>query len=437
MLQTPSQSTHAEPPAASPLQRNKRAATILSGAIGALVVLAATACAPVTSSVPNPKENVAGERGMRGVAYFLPQPRVHLQVFETVLTRIDKVPVVAGGAGGGQPGGQAAGQVAPAPPAAPAGNPGAPQGFEPLPNTPPPPTKDVIVEEGRSYSFKIVKSFVVPDSSQQFMLRYHPSLMADDDFNVKVGTDGLLTKVKMTADDKTDEFVIKLIDVAKELSKSPLLFGDEPLKAQPVPVLVYEATFNPFTDCAQITHELNRRISGHRLGISLDEVGNTGKTYQRAFETTKQRDFSGVAFRPVLPYTLKCSVGSKVVLREPLLLPDPNQICTFPIGRASFVKKVTDLTFEHGILTEVTVNKPSEALAFVEIPLALAKALTEIPANIVQVKLNNTKNAASSAEEQIKLLDAQKRLIEAQAALDKVQQPQPQPQSEPKPLPQN
>lgn len=365
---------------------------------------------------------------MRGVAYYLPEPRIQLQVVKTSLYVTEEVkenPVKAAPAKGQQrqqvqntgTGSAATGQ------------PGT--GFDTQPgvaipaNTQeqtqqqPPKTKQVLV--GTEYLFKIVKTTLVPNKSEKFLLQYHPSIMARDEMNVKVGSDGLLTKVKMTADDKTDEVIIKLVDVATQLSKSMLL-GEAAAKGDGG-TIIYDATFNPLTQSGQITQELAARFPEAKLSVAVEEIGNAGKAYQAAFHQrqTSERAFSGVAFHPTIPYTLICKAGGKVVNRELMLLPDPDEIHTLPVRRSAFVEKVNDLNFDHGMLTEVTVTKPSEALAFMEIPLAMAKAITDIPANLFQVKIDQTKNATSIAEQQQKLFDAQKKQLEAEMALKQLQ----------------
>jgi hypothetical protein len=81
-----------------------------------------------------------------------------------------------------------------------------------------------------------------------------------------------------------------------------------------------------------------------------------------------------------------------------------------PITRAAFVRKVTNLTFDSGVLTEIHIEKPSEALAFMEIPLTIAKAILSVPAELIQLKINY-----SSRDKE--LHDARKAELEAKQAL--------------------
>lgn len=63
------------------------------------------------------------------------------------------------------------------------------------------------------------------------------------------------------------------------------------------------------------------------------------------------------------------------------------------------------------MLTEATIDKKSELVGFVSIPLKVANAILDIPAQIVQLRINRT-NARTN------LIAAETALIEARAALE-------------------
>ena len=399
-----------------------------------LLCLCINACTPVTSDRPRPVDGLTGEQGMKGVFYYLPQPRIELQLSRKLVkvagkTTVVKTPV--------QPPSPSPKKESPLTPAA-AAEPGVPgAGYQATPgvstvsaagagNGDSAFTTTTTTEPEKVgatlYQFKIVRTQLVPDPSQPFRLLYHPSALAVDDFSVTVGTDGLLTKVRMSAEDKSAEIIIKLIDTAKEVSKS-LLLSEPDTKAESEWTIVWNATFNPLTETRAINSELRQRFPGANLAVELiDEGQGVTKAYKDNFRDAPN-GFSGVAFRPVLPFTLKCSQGSSVLNREVLLLPDPQAICSFPIQRSAFVKRVTQLDFDHGVLTGVSVTKDSEVLAFMEIPLALAKAITDIPANLVQVRLNQTKNDSAQTEAQAALLEAEKKRLDDANALRQARQP--------------
>ena len=90
----------------------------------------------------------------------------------------------------------------------------------------------------------------------------------------------------------------------------------------------------------------------------------------------------------------------------------PNRSPTFSIGidRAMFTSRGTTLSFNSGMLTDVTVDKKSELVGFVQIPLAIANAVANVPAQIVQLKIVDTNNQAA-------LIDANDKLIKSLESL--------------------
>ena len=97
---------------------------------------------------------------------------------------------------------------------------------------------------------------------------------------------------------------------------------------------------------------------------------------------------------------------------ELVFLPNGAPILALDVSRAAFVKKVTKVTFEDGILTELYVNKPSEVLAFLEIPFYLVQSIVALPTELIQVKIKYSTSQTSLYEQQLKELQALKALQE-------------------------
>lgn len=72
-------------------------------------------------------------------------------------------------------------------------------------------------------------------------------------------------------------------------------------------------------------------------------------------------------------------------------IPNPDRVFSFNLARSAFVQnKKTDLTISNGLLTKVSINKPSEAEGFSEIPLTLSKKLAELPKDLLTVRTQTT-----------------------------------------------
>jgi hypothetical protein len=134
----------------------------------------------------------------------------------------------------------------------------------------------------------------------------------------------------------------------------------------------------------------------------------------------------GVLYRPSLPH--------KVVVMRNLAPPKPgrwrqerifpvdmpNAAPVFSVGvdRTYFTERNTTLTFDYGVLKDVQLVKGSELNSIAEIPLRVAQAITTIPAQIVQVRINRTNNEEALIAAQAKLIATlrdfrvQKKLLE-------------------------
>jgi hypothetical protein len=121
------------------------------------------------------------------------------------------------------------------------------------------------------------------------------------------------------------------------------------------------------------------------------------------------QSLAGVYYRPVSPVKVTLTQDRQVT-EQILLLPNQGALITLPITRNAFVKKVTKIEFEHGLLKKVTLNKPSEVRGAVSLPIEIGKALVAIPAELIQLKINR-------AEDEQTLLAAEKRRLAAEEQL--------------------
>jgi hypothetical protein len=73
-------------------------------------------------------------------------------------------------------------------------------------------------------------------------------------------------------------------------------------------------------------------------------------------------------------------------------MPNLGPILSIGVERALFATRDTDLVFNQGVLTDVSIDKKSELVGFVRIPLAVAKAVVGVPAQILQIRIADTRN---------------------------------------------
>ena len=117
-----------------------------------------------------------------------------------------------------------------------------------------------------------------------------------------------------------------------------------------------------------------------------------------------------VCFRTKSVYPLIFEENNKEIQRVYIPLPDRTRIGNIAVTRAAFVNKVTKLTFDNGVLTKFDINKPSESIAAIQIPIDIAKSIISIPGEILKLRLDY-----STASKQV--LDAQKNELQAKQDL--------------------
>ena len=74
------------------------------------------------------------------------------------------------------------------------------------------------------------------------------------------------------------------------------------------------------------------------------------------------------------------------VQRINVTLPNKIVIGKVNIDRTMFVNQVTTIDFDDGMLRKIDIDKPSEALAAIQIPIDIVNAILAIPAELIQFK---------------------------------------------------
>ncbi len=252
------------------------------------------------------------------------------------------------------------------------------------------------------HALQYAETLMVPDSSELFVLDYNQSALSDDSLTIQLTAEGLLKRVETTAEDKSGEIIVKLAEVGKEAAKAAVYVSS----VGESPKVIRDFMISPSDVC-----KVNSEILGateEKLKIDLKPLVSPSPSSRG----TDDRGMSGICFRPQIPYQLSFREGERVIEQHILLLPDGSPRVCMAIERAAFVKKVTNLAFEKGILTEVHIDKPSEALGFMEIPVAIAKAIASVPADLIQLRINYSNKEKDLADARKSELEAKQALIE-------------------------
>jgi hypothetical protein len=278
---------------------------------------------------------------------------------------------------------------------------------------------------------------VVGDKSQLLCLDYLAQPNAQDLIAVQRDPNGLLSSISTTAEDKTPEIAAKLIQTGEYLaiaagrSARSATSGDSvDLEFDPFnwdELIAVKRALKRFGFCAYI-EGYSFRVPAHDPADAL-AVGrawcSSDNPARPALETDEYSSLpvppeimrTGVLYRPNKTFKLvilrRPDPGGKAVWQlyqtKRLDMPNVSPVLSVGVDRAVFATRKTTLNFNKGVLTDVAINKGSELVGFVSIPLALAKAIVDVPGQIVTLRITDTNN-------QTQLLAAQTQLIEAIAS---------------------
>lgn len=260
------------------------------------------------------------------------------------------------------------------------------------------------------------------DEGFDYVTRYYSNPFSHDTISVGLEVDddtkrpnGFISSIDFVGDDKSDEFIIKLVELAKKAVKittfTPEGKGhlDDPADF----TTVYRGTFDPLSSNDRFRmNVLFDRITNNAFNITIPS--RIKHLYQD--KVAPRSDCNGsICFRKPLSIPLIFKLENGIEFRRVhIVLPDRSSIGSVDIKRAAFVRKVTNVRFASGMLQSVHIDKPSEALAAIEIPLAIADAILAVPGEILKLKIDTTTQNRQLHEARLNELKAREALVEFQ-----------------------
>ena len=283
-----------------------------------------------------------------------------------------------------------------------------------------------------------LSSNTVGDRNQLFCLDHLAQANSEDQIAVQRDVNGLLSSISSKVVDKTPEIAAKLIEVGENLAVAARNANGVP----PVSGQTVDLEFDPFNwdELTSVKRALRRfgfciYVEGYSFHLTSRDPAEALAAGQVWCDSTNPArpepatdEFaslpvspevmrSGVLYRPNITYKV-------VILRRPdpgsrtkwtlfqtkrIDMPNISPVLSIGVERAVFTTRKTTLNFNKGVLTDVAIDKKSELAGFVSIPLAAAKAIVDVPGQIVTLRITDTSNKTA-------LLVAQTQLIEAMAA---------------------
>jgi len=114
-----------------------------------------------------------------------------------------------------------------------------------------------------------------------------------------------------------------------------------------------------------------------------------------------------------------CLVPDVAIDTEPVTVMAQNPSKTFvaDTGRGFLVKKRIDMAVTDGVLTGLEVDKPSEVLQAVTLPVEIIKTIVSIPAELLTLKIKQTTDEGGLTKAEAEAIKAQIELIRQKEAL--------------------
>lgn len=259
-----------------------------------------------------------------------------------------------------------------------------------------------------------------PDPAHQYYLTYDHSAFSTDTVSIQTTDTGLLKKISAQSKDERGEVLKKLVELATETGKA--FIGARGKAIDPYPTFSYETLFDP-----TLKEDRDRLIADlGEYGVEILELDAAplGGALSRGAAQDCNR---GACFRLAVPHKFVIAYRNQPTIAFPdptpargtadILIPNGSPILAVEINRYAFVEAKTEVEFENGMLTKVSLDKPSEAVGFMEIPIDIAKSIVSIPSALFDFKIKSMNDDQRLNAAQMNLIDSQMRLLEKQQEL--------------------
>jgi hypothetical protein len=223
---------------------------------------------------------------------------------------------------------------------------------------------------------------VIADLSRSYSLHYDSSAVALDRVCMGVSDSGLLSTVEAAADDKTSDIIVSVSKLAGRLL-GPGAFAAKRTADQ---IAQGDDDNKPLRSISVEIDPLNRRHWQQVNNAMRAAFGRAADGY--TFRVEDIEDFGGDATLPEpcpvnsvcyrTSYPVKFTLSSRKGITSAIYLPVINRKVTghIDVSRALMVEKITRLKFSDGVLSGVSIRKPSEGYALAKLPLTVMDAIT-------------------------------------------------------------
>lgn len=225
------------------------------------------------------------------------------------------------------------------------------------------PMKDVILtvtvgDTNQPTTAAISTTSAYADRSHRYVLRQKNAMFADNDLNVGIGVNGLLSSAKA-------ESTSRVSDVFKNLGD---LVGTVSTKSNVPP---------PPKECSKGVHTFVFTLSALKAGETQCGVTVSAKRYDRIDQQNNkdpgaskdsEEKYSGIFYKQAIPYLVTAKAGSSLNVSEILFSPSESPVYFLPVTGTFFSNNDADFTFIDGMPTKYSQNTDGELVALLKLP---------------------------------------------------------------------
>jgi len=261
-----------------------------------------------------------------------------------------------------------------------------------------------------------IETVYEPDPTRCYVLYHLSNISYDDTVTVSLTDNSLLGSVQISSTSQITPIIMQMVDIAKAAIEIGIpLPGARAMAAPTIPP--FDVIIDPddiLQKSNQNSTKANEIIKNLQLPdtslLKLERLGPESPLQKNQPVLNKPTDSRSIFYRPLWPYKFTFNVPGLFNITKTVYLPNNEPVITIDIARPAFTKAVTNLTFKSGILTEVHLERPSELLAGLEIPLDILKAIAGIPAEMLQFKVNYGTDYIKLLQQQIQQIQLKQQL---------------------------
>lgn len=285
----------------------------------------------------------------------------------------------------------------------------------------------------------------VPDHRHRYAIQHKSSMARDDIIKMTMGS-GMLNSSVSESTGQAGALMINLVSSIVGVRTQPKsLTASVDALADSCRAFTFTRTFDP-TDTAEVEamaialgvesqDSLQLVYEGQEVNVAAPVPPVVAPPLPAPVPKVEapQATLQGLAYRAPrlasIEVKAKDSANCKSVTKPTYAslaatVPDSTTLYVLPVEAGSFTKSKAEYAFKDGMPISFNVDRPSQAVAIARLPVDIMKAIVEVPASILKLRVDYDSNANALTEAELKSLKVQLDLLKAQQALDEARSAQ-------------